>query len=168
VRGPAEALARAHAELPITLVAEEARHDAFAAATAAIAASGTVTTEIALQGAPVVVGYKLGWVTWALARGFLYKAPFMTLMNVAAGAEVAPEFIQTRFTPDAVAAATAPLLDDPAARSAQVAAQEAALVRMGRGGPAAADIAAGAVLAETAQIAAGRPLSLQGEGFTAS
>lgn len=134
------------------LVVDEGREkaDAFAAATAALAVSGTVTTEVALQEAPVVVGYRLGWVTWALARAFIYKSPFATLLNVAAGREVAPEFIQTRCTSANLAAAVAPLLADPAARARQVAAQDHALAAMGRGGRPAADIAADVVLGAVA------------------
>lgn len=125
----------------------EEKENAFAAATAALATSGTVTTEVGLQETPVVVGYRLGWVTWALARALLYRAPFATLMNVAAGSEIAPEFIQTRCTPANLSRAVLPLLTDPAARAAQVEAQDRALAAMGRGGRPAADIAAEAVLA---------------------
>jgi lipid-A-disaccharide synthase len=129
------------------LILDEAdKEDAFAAGTVALAASGTVTTEAALQGAPLVIGYKLGWITWAAARAFLFKGKYATLMNVAADAEVAPEFIQTRFTPQNVARAAARLLDDEAARRAQIEAQNRALACMGRGGRPAADIAADAVL----------------------
>jgi lipid-A-disaccharide synthase len=149
VRDEAQALAAASGVAVIDEAGE--KESAFAAATVALACSGTVTTEVGLQRTPVVVGYKLGWVTWALARAFLYKAPFMTLMNVAAGREVAPEFIQTRFTPAAIAAAAAPLLIDPRKRAAQVAAQDEALARMGKGGPRAADIAADAVLRQIAK-----------------
>ena len=85
------------------MIDEREKQSAFAAATVAIAASGTVTTELALAGAPVVVGYKLGWITWALARFFLLKSKYVTLMNVAADREVAPEFIQTKFTPQNLA-----------------------------------------------------------------
>jgi lipid-A-disaccharide synthase len=138
------------------LVVDEAteKNDAFNAATAAIATSGTVTTEIGLQGTPVVVGYRLGWITWAIARFILLKAKFATLMNVAADDEAAPEFLQTRCTPENLAAAAFPLLTDPAKRQAQVAAQFAALEKMGRGGPPAAKIAAGAVLAEMSKVQA--------------
>lgn len=124
------------------IVDESEKEDAFATATAALAASGTVTTEVALQGAPLVIGYKLGWITWVLARAFLFKSKFATLMNVAANDEAAPEFIQTRFTAANVARAAAPLLDDDAARSAQVRRQNQALTLMGRGGRPAAAIAA--------------------------
>jgi lipid-A-disaccharide synthase len=132
---------------PHRLIVDEAeKPDAFAAAAVALAASGTVTTEAALQGAPVVVGYKIGWITWALARAFLLRTRFITLMNVAAGREVAPEFVQTRFTAANIAAAAAPLLDNAKTRAAQIAAQNEALEKMGRGGRPAADIAAETVL----------------------
>lgn len=130
------------------IIDEREKEDAFAAATVALAASGTVTTEVALQGAPLVIGYKLGWVTWALARAFLFKGKYATLMNVAADEEVAPEFIQTRCTPENLARAAARLLDDEAVRLAQIAAQNRALDLMGRGGRPAAEIAADAVLAQ--------------------
>jgi len=130
----------------VRIVEESEKEDAFAAATVALAASGTVTTEVALQGAPLVIGYKLGWVTWALARAFLFKGKYATLMNVAADAEVAPELIQTKFTPENIAHAAAPLLDDEDAREDQVRRQDDALAKMGRGGKPAAEIAADAVL----------------------
>lgn len=130
----------------VRVVDESEKEDAFAAATVALAASGTVTTEVAMQGTPLVIGYKLGWITWALARAFLFKAKYATLMNTAADAEVAPEFIQTRMTPENIAAAAAPLLDDAAAREAQVREQDEALAKMGRGGRPAAEIAADAIL----------------------
>ncbi len=136
------------AQTPATarVVDEREKEDAFAAATVALAASGTVTTEVALQGTPLVIGYKLGWLTWAIARGFLFKAKYATLMNVAADAEVAPEFLQTRCTAENIAAAAAPLIDDQDAREEQVRHQDEALALMGRGGRPAAEIAAETVL----------------------
>lgn len=128
------------------IVDEREKEDAFAAATVAIAASGTVTTEVALQGTPLVIGYKLGWITWALARAFLFKSKYATLMNVAADAEIAPEFIQTKFTVENIVRAAAPLIDDEGARAEQVRRQDEALALMGRGGRPAAEVAAEAVL----------------------
>jgi lipid-A-disaccharide synthase len=136
----------AQAPAAVRILDESEKEDAFAAATVALAASGTVTTEVALQGTPLVIGYKLGWITWALARAFLFKGKYATLMNVAADAEVAPELIQTRFTAENVARAAAPLLDDQDAREEQVRRQDEALALMGRGGRPAAEIAADAVL----------------------
>ncbi len=137
------------AQLPPTtrVVDEREKEDAFAAATVALAASGTVTTEVALQGTPVVVAYKLGWITWAVARLFLFKGKYVTLMNVAANEEIAPELLQTKCTPADIAFAAAPLLDNEDAREEQVRRQDEALAKMGRGGRPAAEIAAETVLA---------------------
>lgn len=133
---------------PIAIIVDEnEKEDAFAAATVALAASGTVTTEAALQGAPLVIGYRLGWITWFLARYFLFKGKYATLMNVAADAEIAPELIQTRFTVPNLVAAGGKLLDDADFREDQVRRQDEALALMGRGQRPAADIAAEAVLA---------------------
>jgi lipid-A-disaccharide synthase len=137
---------RAQAIADAVIVGEEEKEGAFAAASVALATSGTVTTEVALQGAPMIVAYKLGWITWALARFLLFKARYATLLNVAADREVVPEFLQTRLTARNLAEAAGRLVADPQARQAQVAAQNAALVKMGRGGRPAAEIAAEAVL----------------------
>lgn len=134
------------------IVDEREKEDAFAAATVALAASGTVTTEVALQGTPVIVGYKLNWLTWAMARA-VFKGKYVTLMNVAADAEIVPEFLQTNFTAANIAQAAAPLLDDEDARDERVRRQDEALAKMGRGGRPAAEIAADAVL----RVLAGGP-----------
>jgi lipid-A-disaccharide synthase len=105
---------------------------------------------VALQGAPLVIGYKLGWLTWVMAR-MVFRGKYVTLMNVAADAEVAPELLQTKFTAEAVVAAAAPLLDDEGAREEQVRRQDDALALMGRGSEPAAEIAAAAVLGVIAQ-----------------
>jgi lipid-A-disaccharide synthase len=131
---------------------ESEKPDGFAAADVALACSGTVTTEVGLQGAAVVVAYKIGWITWAILRfGGIYRAPFATLMNVAAGAEIAPEFLQTKCRPDLIAAAVGRRLDEPTVRLQQVEDQNAALAKMGRGGPKPADVAARAILSRIAR-----------------
>ncbi len=145
--GPVRSAVMDQAPASARIAEEREKEDAFAAADVVFAASGTVTTEVALQGAPLVIGYKLGWITWALARAFLFRAKYATLINVAANAEVAPEFLQTRFTAENLARAGASLLDDEALRNEQVRRQDEALALMGRGGRAAAEIAAEAVLA---------------------
>jgi lipid-A-disaccharide synthase len=132
---------------PGTLIVEEVeKEDAFAAATVALAASGTVTTEVALQGAPLVIAYKLGWLTALIAQYFLFKAKYATLMNVAADAEVAPEFLQHNMTAENIARTAAPLLDEPTVRTRQIECQNEALDRMGRGNRPASEIAADVVL----------------------
>ena len=110
---------------------EPRRLAAMRAATVALACSGTVTTELALAGCPMVVGYRLGRVTYFLAR-LIVRTPYITLVNIAAKAPVAPELIQDDCNGPALAAALARRLDDPALAARQVAAQNAALDLMGR------------------------------------
>lgn len=137
------------ASLPyqVTPVQEHEKADAFAAMDVALACSGTVTTEVAAQGAPLVVGYRLGWVTWAIARLFMMRSRFITLLNVQAGREVAPEFVQTRFTPAKVAAAAEHILSsrDVSERQRREQYEALAAMKTEKGTPA-AEVAAGAIL----------------------
>ena len=124
---------------------DEGKLDAMKAATVALACSGTVTTELALAGAPMVVGYRLGRLTYAILRR-LIRTPYITLFNIAAQAFVAPELVQADCTGAKLAQAVAQRLDDPDLRQRQVLAQYAALDTMGRGGPDPSAAAAEAVL----------------------
>jgi lipid-A-disaccharide synthase len=119
--------------------------DAMKAATVALACSGTVTTELALAGVPMVIGYRLGPMTYAVVRR-LIRTPYITLFNIAAQAFVAPELVQRDCNGPALAREVAARLDDPELRARQVAAQNAALAQMGRDGPDPDDAAADAVL----------------------
>lgn len=131
----------------VTIVeGDDTRGRAMRSATVALACSGTITTELALAGCPMVVAYRLDPLTAVIARR-LIRTPYITLFNVAARAFVAPELVQEACTGPALAAAVGRLLDDPVLRAAQSAAQTAALDAM-RGGVAdPADAAAEAVIA---------------------
>lgn len=121
--------------------------DIMAAADFALACSGTVTSELAVQGTPFLVGYKTGWITWALARYLLYKPDHITLLNIAADdSEVAPEYVQTKFKPDALAEKALSLLADPNLLQTQIDAQNKALSRMGERDEEASEIAAKTIL----------------------
>jgi lipid-A-disaccharide synthase len=124
---------------------EAAKLDAFAAATVALACSGTVTTELAMAGVPMVVGYRLGPVTYAIVKR-LIRTKYITLFNIAAGEAVAPELIQNACNGPALAREVALRLDDPGLRARQAEAQSAALVKMGRGGPDPSEAAADVIL----------------------
>jgi len=92
------------------------------------------------------VAYRLDLFTAPIAKALL-RTRYITLLNVAAGREVAPELIQSGCTGPRLARALAPLLDDPRARRRQSDAQSEALEIM-RGGIAdPADAAARAVVA---------------------
>ena len=124
---------------------EAAKLDAMKAATLALACSGTVTTELALAGVPMVVGYRLGALTHAILKR-LIRTPYITLFNIAAKAFVAPELVQDDCNGPNLAREVGRRLDDPALRAAQVEAQTAALSKMGRGGPDPSEVAADTVL----------------------
>ena len=76
--------------------ADEQR-DAMVAATVALACSGTVTTELALAGAPVVVAYRLNALTHAALKR-LIRTRWITLFNIAAGEEITCSYFE--FDPD--------------------------------------------------------------------
>jgi len=125
---------------------EALKDDAMVAGTVALACSGTVTTELALAGCPMVVGYRTGTITYGLLK-LLFKQRWVTLLNIAAGKAVAPEYLQEALKGEALAQAIAVRLDDPDLRAQQVADQSAALERMGRGMSAPSEAAAEALLA---------------------
>ncbi len=129
---------------------------AMAAATVALAKSGTVTSELAAAGCPMVVGYRINPATALIAR-LIIRTRFATLFNIAADAAVAPELIQDECTAEKLAAAAAVLLDDPGRRATQAARQAEALRRLGRGGPDPFEAAAQVVLdVARGRAAAGR------------
>jgi len=124
---------------------EAGKLDAMKAATVALVCSGTVTIEVALAGAPMVIGYQLAPISGFIVRK-LIRTPFITLFNIAADDFVAPELVQDDCTAENLAAEVARRLDDADLRSRQVLAQYAALDKMGRGGPDPSEAAADAVL----------------------
>ena len=97
------------------------RFDAFDAAEAALAASGTVTTELALCGVPMVVGYKTDKLTAAWARRVIISDA-VTILNVAASDRVIPERLQEACTPEQLCADIVRLFKDDEARRRQLSA----------------------------------------------
>ena len=123
----------------------EARRDAMAGADAALACSGTVTTELAVAGCAMVVAYRLDPLSYRIARR-IGRTRFITLINIAADQAIAPELIQDDCTAPKLAEALTPRLDDPDFRSRQVEAQTRALEGLGGPGEAPARRAADAIL----------------------
>jgi lipid-A-disaccharide synthase len=105
---------------------------AFDAADIALAASGTVSTELALSTTPMVIGYRVGALTAAIARRFI-KVPYVTLVNIILNREVVPEFIQENCTSANLSRELIRLLTNPAARLEQVTATASAVKAMGYG-----------------------------------
>lgn len=129
----------------VHLVGEDEKYDAMKAATAALATSGTVSTELALAGAPMVIAYRIDGLSYALMKR-LVTARHITLFNIAADQRIAPEFIQGDADPQTLAQAVGRLLRDPQAAADQARRQTEALNLMGRGGADPSQLAADAVL----------------------
>jgi lipid-A-disaccharide synthase len=79
------------------------------AADAALCKSGTTTLEAAIADCPLVVAYRTGRISFALAKR-LVKVPHIGLVNVVAGRQVAREFVQEDVVPEKMADVLAELL----------------------------------------------------------
>ncbi len=102
--------------LIVTDLAE--KHDAYAAAAAALTKSGTSTLELALAGVPMAVTYRVNPVSGAIARR-LITIPHVAMVNLLAGRAVVPELLQGACTPERLATALGALLTDTRAQAAQ-------------------------------------------------
>jgi lipid-A-disaccharide synthase len=131
---------------PHLVEGEGAKRDAMRAETVALACSGTVTTELAMAGCPMVVAYKVSPLSAILIR-LVIRTRFATLMSIASGRAIVPEFIQKHCNGPELAAALAERLDDPRLRASQIADQTAALALLGPSdGPDPSQMAADAVI----------------------
>ena len=59
----------------------------------ALVASGTATLEVAAQNCPMIILYHVPWLQWQLAGRWLVKTPYLSLVNILAGRELAPEYM---------------------------------------------------------------------------
>lgn len=105
---------------------------AFEACDVALAASGTVSLELALAGTPTVIAYKVDALSAAIARR-LITVKFANLINLILDREALPELIQENCTGPKIIHALDHLLTDEDARAAQCAAFKAALHDLGQG-----------------------------------
>jgi lipid-A-disaccharide synthase len=122
-----------HWPTPLHIVEGEAdKFAAFDAADVALAASGTVTAELALSRTPSVVFYRVGGLTYALANR-LFIARYFALPNIVLDRQAVPEFKQEKAQPEILAAEVAKLFTDPAAHAAQVQAMDEFANALGEG-----------------------------------
>lgn len=104
---------------PEIIIGEAAKLAAFRRARVALAASGTVTLELALAAVPMVVAYKVApFETWLK---YVVKVPSIVLPNLILGDRTVPEFVQHDCTPERLADALVPLFTDSEARVRQLA-----------------------------------------------
>ena len=151
--------ARTERGLPPTVLAKGLTYDIMAHSDVLLTCSGTATLEAAVFGTPLVIlyrGSKLMELEYKL-RGIKKKIRFIGLPNILADREIAPELLQDQATPEAIAAHTLGLLNDPIRRKL---AREGMLeVRAALGTPGASHRAAKIVF----DLAQGRDISVRSE-----
>ena len=139
---------------PILVETLAEKHDAFAAVRdsggAGLIKSGTSSLEMAVAGLPHVVTYRVNPITAAIIRR-LVRVRFASLVNLLAEREIAPEYLQDRATPEALAEALSRLLTDPDAAAAQRAGLASVLDQLHPPGLAPSEAAAEVVLEALAE-----------------
>lgn len=115
-------IAEAVADWPVApriIVTQTDKDAAFRSARAALAASGTVTLELALAGVPTIAAYRVaGWE--AMIVRALIQIRTVILANLVLGENVVPEFLQERCTPGALAGALMQIVSDTPERRRQI------------------------------------------------
>ena len=115
------------AQLPCRVITiphhdDQAKWDSFAAAASnglALAASGTVTLELALAGIPTIVAYRLSWFSFILVK-LLVRVKHVALANIIGGERIMPEFLQSHCRPDILADAMLDIINDAKIRQNQI------------------------------------------------
>jgi lipid-A-disaccharide synthase len=107
-----------HVGLPVKLVPGQA-DAAVGASDAALVKSGTSVLEAALMLRPMVVVYKLSWISYLVAR-LLVRLTAFGLVNLLAGRTVVPELLQRQASPRRMAEELERLLCDPEVRRKQL------------------------------------------------
>jgi lipid-A-disaccharide synthase len=132
------------------------KHDVFAASKAALAKSGTGTLELSLARVPLVVTYKISWISYMLVKSFI-KVKYANLLNLVKDKEIIPEFMQNKCKPELLANATVQLLKDEIQAKLQVKEAQEALTMLGLGSDMSPSIkAARVVLDFVAQVRAAK------------
>ncbi|MBS1303640.1 lipid-A-disaccharide synthase [Loktanella sp. SALINAS62] len=126
---------------------------AFGAADVALAASGTVSLELAAAGTPMVIAYDMAWLSRIIMQRMV-RIDTVTLVNLVSETRAVPEFIGADCTPDRIANG---LRDTLAAPGAQQVAMDLTMDRLGRGGDAPGLRAARAVLSVVGSGSADQP-----------
>lgn len=146
VAGIVRTLAARWKVAPLVVETAEDKARAFAAADVALAASGTVSLELAANRVPMVIAHDFNRLTWwVMKRAALIDT--VTLVNIVSETRSVPEYLGPDCRPGPIARALMALIDDEAARDRQLAAMALTMERLGAGGEAPGLRAARSVLA---------------------
>src|SRR5262249_20916830 len=123
------------AGVPVPVIAGDT-YDLVGASDLALVASGTATLECALLECPMVIVYRLGSLSYAIARMLIRGVRYVGMPNIVAGHEIVPELLQGKVTGARIAKAARGILDDPERRAVVVEDLREVRRRLGRGGAA--------------------------------
>jgi lipid-A-disaccharide synthase len=119
VRSMVEEQARSWSITPHFVESEEEKYQAFRLARAALAASGTVTLELAVAGVPMVVAYRGDVISTAIAKAMV-KTKYVALANLVLGEMAFPELLEKKCTSRSLATKLGPLITGGTARDRQL------------------------------------------------
>jgi lipid-A-disaccharide synthase len=118
----------------IVLDNEKDKLASYKAASAAIVKSGTGSLEVALAGCPMVIGYKVNYISYRIIKS-LVKIKYANLINLILDEEIIPEFLQNYCTPYLISQSVDKILDDYKLKDLQIVRGLEALKTMGLGEP---------------------------------
>lgn len=135
VSGMVRDMTRRWPTAPIVIEEADEKRAAFAAADLALAASGTVSLELAANRIPMVIGYDMAPLS-RVVIGWLLRTDTVTLVNLVSETRAVPEFLGRACQPGPLSQALQAALEDPPRRKAQLEAMDLTMDRLGRGGEA--------------------------------
>lgn len=118
---------------PVVVAGADERAAAIAASNVALAASGTVTLELALAGVPMVVAYRMNPLTNAIIRS-LASVDYPSIINIILDRPAIPELLQGDCVPEGLSREVMKLLTDAHARARQIGDAQKAMQELGVGG----------------------------------
>ncbi|MCJ2165828.1 MULTISPECIES: lipid-A-disaccharide synthase [unclassified Pseudodesulfovibrio] len=136
-------------DIPVEFVAPDTRYETFRSCKFIMAASGTVTLETALIGTPVLVAYRVSFLSMLVAKA-LVNVDYISLPNLILGKEIYPEHIQGNANPVTLFKTAGAWLDDPTAY--ETVKNELASLRTMVGDPGAPERAAGIIIRDLAEL----------------
>lgn len=131
---------------PVVVEGETERRAAFASADLALAASGTVSLDLAANDVPMVIGYDVAPIS-RMIIGLLLRTDTVTLVNLVSESRAIPEFLGRKCQPAPMSRALYDLMESREAQDAQHDAMRLTMERLGRGGEAPGLRAARSVMA---------------------
>ena len=97
-------------DVPDNFKVEKNARKSMIVGTAALVSSGTATLECAVEGTPMIVCYKLSYISWLMVKS-MTNVNYSSMVNLIANEELVPEFLQNEMKPKNIVTALTPLLN---------------------------------------------------------